>query len=146
MENQAAASLKAPYCNICFLAFKQRVLKIKKPFTPLPESRKCAECDCPFFMDRNDDRKYCCSKCAARHNVQGFINQIRRLTFTIAEAAEATGLSQSTIRRRLRARNVQQFSTSGCTRIRKSDALKLLSPPESDFETSINMSADEFLN
>lgn len=86
--------------------------------------QRCAECD--VALETSSKRKFCSDLCKNMHNIQRFINQVQRWTFTISEAAKATGLSESTIRNRARAQGVQLFNLDRRARIRRSDAMRLL--------------------
>lgn len=90
------------------------------------KSRHCAFCWRAFSSDR-PDKKFCKDSCRVAYNVQAAINRVHEVSVTIAEASLVTGLSESTIRKRLRLMNLDTFKVGhGSIRIRRSDARRLL--------------------
>lgn len=87
--------------------------------------RNCLECDTPFPGDPGKDKKFCGDRCRARHDVNGIINQINKRTFTVAEAATKAGLSESTVRKRIKKNRIETFSIGRGIRVRRS-AVRLL--------------------
>ena len=109
-------------CATCLAKFKNRFVTYDDPV------RLCVECEAPFVPSTSTQR-FCCAPCRGRHEVEGFINSIKRRTFTIAEAAKATGLSAATIRKRIRDREVEIFRLDAI-RIRRRDAFRLCKRPD----------------
>jgi len=108
------------HCAPCAITFRRRARNSSQII------RSCAECECPFVVDGRDNRKFCCTPCRLRHNVQSIINRIKELTFTISETTNATGLSESVVRYRVVAHKIQTFKVDRQIRIRRSDAMRLV--------------------
>ncbi len=96
-------------------------MKRRSATIPAP---KCIDCG-TVFPPSNRGKKYCSETCKSRHNVQKLINQIKRTTFTIAEAAGYYGCSLSTIRSRVKRNGIETFKVDGRVRLRQSDIVRL---------------------
>lgn len=91
----------------------------------IDNARPCRECGKPFPPNGKRTKKFCSDRCKDRHNIQKFINAVRRYSFTVSEAAIRVGRSESTIRKRIRRRGVDTFKLGQRTLIRRS-AVRLL--------------------
>jgi hypothetical protein len=89
----------------------------------LAQTRSCLQCAAQFEIKKVNQR-FCNDKCKNTYNVQGLIAQLQRITFTIAQTAVTTGLTEAAVRSRIRRYNVQTFNL-GRVYIRRSDARQI---------------------